>query len=226
MGERMSDKDWRYGKPDARRVLRCEKIMAELATGPLSLRDIAARIHAHPDTVGIYMDEFYAAKQVHIAGWEHSGGNPRRVYGLGNLPDVPFVKLVKVKKRITPQETARRHQLRILACLTRPMTLIELGEALGASYHFARKHIQPLHKGREVYIHARLPLGEKGALVKVYAVGSKKDADYPRRTHGELYRRMKADPDRYDKHLARRRAAKRVVAATSQPNSWAGALGL
>ena len=100
----------------------------------------------------------------------------------------------------------------MLYALRSPLTALEIADSLHMSQTLARKYIRHLHKSGKVHI-AKYVLHEN-TYVAYYIKGAGIDAEICKLTVKErrqqTYARLVADPERYDRHLARKRAMDRI----------------
>lgn len=128
------------------------------------------------------------------------------------------------------KERGERQERRILAALAvRPMTTSELQEKLSLSRPSIGNYIRRLMAApRQVRISGYAPRPEQGGKRAAYfAIGAGRDAKRPAHlTRAEQFKLLKADQERHDIHLAKRRNAVLIKRITAAPHPWFAALGV
>lgn len=89
----------RYNFTSERARLRIERILALLKVERLTVREIAARLHADPSGINPYMIHLREApRRIHIAEYDEARETGERAlarYALGDEPDAPYPKKSK-----------------------------------------------------------------------------------------------------------------------------------
>lgn len=114
---------------------------------------------------------------------------------------------------------------RILAALaTSPMTVEQLAAAsflTKSTMHLYIPHMRAAGYG--IRIDSYEP--RDGVPAAVYALGMARDAKRPKpRTVSQRFKALKADPEKYQRSLRRRRVSRLHAKVSAKPNTWFGAL--
>lgn len=207
--------------PDPRSAYQRGRIVGALADGPLTARQLAAKLHLSLSGVTLHLAAMRSSKprQVRIAGYEpnpHSQ-RPAPKYGLGSNADAKFKRSRAPKGRVSAEE----RKAKILSLLgEREMTAAELVKAV--LLERARIYVIELHADGKVHV-ARWKQDATGAYRSpMYAAGPGVDAARPdpQTEHEKCARywaRLKADPHRHAHYLQRNRMR-------NVPQTWLSAL--
>lgn len=201
-----------------------ERILAAIADAPMTAKQLADQISVTVSCILIYTKRLMAEpRQIHIAGHAPSPkGKPSPLYGPGDRPNVEYTP-----KRKPKQGNRVEMQIdRVTKALATPCTADQLGAKIHLTRSRARFYIRELRLAKLAYIASWDAPPGRGDLSPVYALGSKRDKKKPRQTRAERYRIEKADPDKHERSLAKRRARHHSAKAASKPNTWLSALGV
>lgn len=116
---------------------------------------------------------------------------------------------------------------RIMAALkVSPLTRAELCAKLHLSIGTVCYYLGHLmEKPRRVRICGYSPAVRRGRRPPIYALGSAPDKpEPPRETREDRYKKLKADDDKYNRHLTRKRVKEQLERAVQSPHGWAHAL--
>lgn len=206
---------------DPRREYQRGRILAAIASEPLTAQQLADRLHLTRDGINLILAGMRAEKPrlVHVAGHtpNPNGGRPAPMYRPGDKKDAQYVKTRAPKGRVTLEQQLERI-LKMIAA--EPMTAVAVTERMGLKR--ARLYVTDLHDQRKVHIHSwnQHPMG--GYPSPVYAVGNLPDAPRPepmstREKNARHWARLKADPQRHALHLQMQRVRRK-------PQTWFSAL--
>jgi predicted ArsR family transcriptional regulator len=200
------------------------RILAAVANEPMTARELAAHVNLHVSSVLIYTQRLMAEpRQLRVAAYAPcSRGKPAPMYGPGDAPDVDYIGTRKPRVG----ERLEKQRARVLAAMASPCTAEQLGVKLSLTVSRARVYIRELRKAKQAYIQSWASPPARGDLAPVYALGSKADKPKPRQSRALRYKLEKADQDRHDRNLAKRRARYDVAKAVARPNTWLSALGV
>lgn len=169
-------------------------------------------------------------KVIYISEYEQplTGGYPRPLFSVGNLPDVVYVpKNIKKAKRPVPRSEEKK--ARILELLTTPMTGRELAAAVFLSNEQTMDYVRLMREStpKLVFVKAYRKAAKRGQWAPVYAVGNRPDAKHPgKQTRAERYKQERKDEDAVRRANQRRKHDYLIKTLKATPVSWASALGL
>lgn len=204
-----------------------ERILAAIADEAKTTRQLAAELHISRASVAVYLRRLTISpiKHVHIERYEMlTTGRPTPFYRGGTKPDAVFQAIYVRKDKQPDRRTARIMQ--ILELLIAPKAAADLAPLMTITISGTRRYLQELRADKRIYIKSWRHPGKRGDWAPVYMIGNKPDAPKPKETRAERHAKDKADADKYERILAKRRAASRVKTATSKPSNWLSALGL
>lgn len=207
--------------PDPRSAFQRGRIVGALADGPLTARQLAAKLHLSLSGVTLHLSAMRTSKprQVRIAGYAQNPNSQRPAprYGLGSNADAKFKRSRAPKGRITAEDR-KASILKLLG--ERQMTATEIAKAM--LLERARVYVIEMHAAGAVHV-AKWKQDSTGAYRSpVYAAGPGVDAarPEPQSEHEKCARywaRLKADPHRHAHYLQRNRMRK-------VPQTWLSAL--
>ena len=203
-----------------------QKILAQVATQPMSARDLAAKVHLTVSAVLLHTKQMMSEtpRRLRIAGYDATGrGKPAPLYGPGDAPDAAYEAKRKPKQ---PDRVEARMGKLVETLEQGSYTADQLGILLCLSASRVRKYIRNLRDMRWAYISDWLAPEGRGDLAPVYALGMKADKPKPRQTRADRYRKERADPEKYSRILAQRRHLYQRAQLKQRPNTIFGALGL
>lgn len=203
-----------------------QKILAQVATQPMSARDLAAKVHLTVSAVLLHTKQMMSEtpRRLRIAEYDATGrGKPAPLYGPGDAPDVAYEAKRKPKQ---PDRVEARMGKLVETLEQGSYTADQLGILLCLSASRVRKYIRNLRDMRWAYISDWLAPEGRGDLAPVYALGMKADKPKPRQTRADRYRKERADPEKYSRILAQRRHLHQRAKLKQKPNTIFGALGL
>lgn len=204
-----------------------DRILDCIADQAKTTKQIAAELYMSRASVAIYLKRLMDStpRHAHIERYElPTTGRATPFYRLGNKPDAVFQPYYVRKPKQPDRKTARI--MDILELLTVPHTVHEICAEITLTPSGVRRYLQELKADKRIYIKGWRHPGKRGDLAPIYALGNRPDAPKRGESRSERYKREKADKDKYERILAKRRAADRAKAAASKPNTWLGALGL
>jgi predicted ArsR family transcriptional regulator len=205
---------------DPRAAFQRGRIAEALADGPLTARQLAARLHLSLSGVTLHLAAMrLAPRQVRIAGYAPNPDSQRPApkYGLGSNADTKFKKSRSLKGRISADD----RKARILQLLgERQMTAAELVNAM--LLERARIYVIEMHASGAVHVAKWKQDGTGAYRSPMYAAGPGIDAarPNPQTPHEKCARywaKLRADERRYDHHKQRNRMRKK-------PQTWLSAL--
>lgn len=204
-----------------------ERILDALVEAPISIYELGTRLDMQIPNLRRYLTRLMAGpiRHVHIEAFQRNqNGRPTPLYRFGNKPDAVFCP-DKVRKPRQPNRT-HANLRKAMEFLRSPRTAEEMGVEMCLSTSRARNYLRALRAEKKIHIKEWRHPGGRGDLAPVYWYGGRPDAPKPQETRAQRYAKDKADPEKYERILAKRRAADRVKAAKSTPNTWLSALGL
>lgn len=209
--------------PDPRREYQQGRILAAIASEPLTAQQLADRLHLSRDMILRHLAMLMAEvpRRLHVAGFETTIARPAPKYGPGDLPDAVYVPTRAPTRQNEVDEQTERAAAELKAC---PMTTSQLADKLGLSVSRTRFYVATLRADGKAYIKAwnAPPCG--GDLAPVYGLGNRPDKPKARKTGAQRYRELKADPEKHERNLAKRRVLYRIRKSTRAPQTWCSAL--
>lgn len=198
------------------------RIVAACGGEPLTAQQIAEALFMSAVSVRRYLPALLEKPRlIHVAGWERTGSRPAALYAAGVGRDAPFSRARKQRK--TPSADTQLETVAKL--LEAPMTSHAVGKALGVTTNRARFYICMLRKQKKVRITEWWP--SEGSPIPVYVQGNQPDRPRPKRmTRAEIYKQDKADAEKNDYLLARRRMLNAEASAKRKPKGIFAALGI
>lgn len=173
----------------------------------------------------VYLSRLHGAKRIHIAGHRpNPTGRPLPLFASGPGQDAVYMpKKVRKDRQPDRRETVKA---RVAALLEAPHTTNELAEKIARSPAIARRYISELKAEGRVYIMGWQHPGHRGDLAPRYKLGTRKDAVKPKQTRAERWQKEKADPERHERLLKKRRHAERMKTIRAKPQGIFAALGV
>lgn len=173
------------------------RILAALAEGPMTMRQLAERLSLSVDTIIIYIKRLRAApKRIYACGFSPNGyAKPSQIFALGDLPCVVF-----------GQNIGERHRILLLHWLKTPRTGAELELLMGLSRVSVMNYLTDLRGAKPiklVYIKEHRQVAGQGAQRPVYALGNKPDAVARRRTSAEIWAGLDAEQREFKRRQQR-----------------------
>jgi AraC-like DNA-binding protein len=215
------------GAIDPRPARTMARILELLASGPMTRSDIAETLSVSHTTVHTCLNRLMGApRQVHVCGWQRTGGRAFRLFSLGDGADAPFYQ-----KRAIPKQRTDMTEINckaLITALTPPRSVDELTKVCHCSPAYVRKYLAILmaESPRRIYIHEwRRPDGP-GPLAKVFAAGDKLDAPRLRLTTSARFQELKADKEKHERNLKLRRLSAARRRTRKKPQNVFSALGL
>jgi len=157
------------------------RILALLEHEPLSIIEIAARLHMSVTSAGRFVARLLAEKprsrRLYIAGWRHGAvpTRPVKILRAGQHLDVRYVRRADRKGRGALRDEADRKRAEVLALLAMPQTTDQLAARTGISPRLVREYLREHRAAGRVYIKAWMLPPEKGSQAPVYALGDLPD---------------------------------------------------
>ena len=157
------------------------RILALLEHEPLSIIEIAARLHMSVTSAGRFVARLLAEKprsrRLHIAGWRHGAvpTRPVKILRAGQHQDVRYVRRADRKGKGALRDEADRKRAEVLALLAMPQTTDQLAARTGIQPRLVREYLREHRAAGRVYIKAWLSPPEKGSQAPVYALGDLPD---------------------------------------------------
>jgi predicted ArsR family transcriptional regulator len=157
------------------------RILALLEHEPLSIIEIAARLHMSVTSVGRFVARLLAEKprsrRLHIAGWRHGAvpTRPVKVLRAGQHLDVRYVRRGEGGGKGALRDEADRKRAEVLALLAMPQTTNQLAARTGIQPRLVREYLREHRAAGRVYIKAWLLPSGKGSQAPVYALGDLPD---------------------------------------------------
>lgn len=226
----MSTKPRKLNSNDPRGARQRNRILAAIATEPLTAQQLADKLHLSRDGINIHLKLMKNAspRMVHVSGWLQcpKGGRPAPQYRPGDKPDAAYVTTRTPTRHLKIGQNFAIIK-RELRC--KSMTTAQLGEVLGITSNWARHFVAQLRAEKKVYIAGwkHLPAG----IAPLYTLGNREDVPKPPCDKASAYQRLKekrkSDPaaqERYERDLKRRRIQSRIVKLRNNPQTWFGVL--
>jgi len=157
------------------------RILALLEHEPLSIIEIAARLHMSVTSVGRFVARLLAEKprsrRLHIAGWRHGAvpTRPVKILRAGQHLDVRYVRRGEGKGKGALRDEADRKRAEVLALLAMPQTTDQLAARTGIQPRLVREYLREHRAAGRVYIKAWMLPSGKGSQAPVYALGDLPD---------------------------------------------------
>lgn len=169
-------------------------------------------------------------KLIYICEYEQpsTGGNPRAIFAVGDLPDVEYQPQY-VKKSPRPVPRKIEQQARVIAALAKPMTGQEVANTIHLCNEQVMIYIKILREStpKQVFIKGYQKAKHRGPWSPIYALGDKPDAPAPKeQTRAERYKKERNDPEFVEREKKRRQHSRMIEKLKKSPVSWAAALGL
>lgn len=217
---------------DPRTAYQRGRILAAIATEPLTAQELADRLHLTRDGINIHLKAMKNAepRQVHVASYDRNvqGGRPAPRYRPGDAKDAVY----------EPSRTPKRHlqvgkQLAKIKKLLRakPMSATQLGQALATSPGWARNLVARLRAAKQVYIGGWQSFGS--GIAPLYALGAREDVPRPpidpKNAYARLKRRRETDDharEVYERDLRRRAVNSKIKKLKAKPQGIFAALGV
>jgi DNA-binding CsgD family transcriptional regulator len=218
MKKRAPDYQKERGERQEQRIIEC------LMAGPKTVTTLAALLAMSRCNAEIYMRRMHKADRIHIATYEKRTGRPAPVWAVGQKTDAEYVP----NRRPSPVRTVAERVEQVKELLKAGHTSRELAEKLCVTRGRAQHYVQLLRKAGNVSVRIigwRHP-GHRGDLAPIYRIGCGEDAPKPRETRAQRYAKEKANPEKYERILRKRRVRHLVDMAKKRPNGIFGALGI
>jgi DNA-binding CsgD family transcriptional regulator len=199
-----------------------QRIIASLTEKPKTPAQIAEALSLGLSNVSIYTRRLKRQGRIYISGHEGGVGRPAPIFAVGSLPDVEYVP----KRRNAPIKTVDMRLAEVRNLLESGHTSRELGQKLHVTRGRAQKLVQMLKEQTPVRIVGWRHPGHRGDLAPIYRLGKGEDAPKPRETRAQRYAKEKANPEKHERNLKRRRAQYHIDKARKKPNGIFGALGI
>lgn len=192
------------------------RILAAIASGPLTAQELADRLHLSRDGINLHIAQMRkeTPRALHISGhvFNRKGGRPAPQYSLGDLPDATYT----ASRAPTRHEQRDKQRARAKAELkAQPMTARQLGARMGICSGWARHYIGELREEKQAYIKGWATLN--AGTAPIYAIGQREDEPKPPQDGKSVYARRKAlrkvddhAQEQYERDLARRRLNGRI----------------
>lgn len=200
------------------------RIMDALADGPMNTKALAEKLHLSRTIILKYLHQLgQEPRLVRVSGYDDRHGRPAPIYALGSEADEVFVRQAD---RPRPGRVAMRRQQIIDALTGSPMTCEQLSNIIGIQRSPIRNYLAELRNERRVHISGWTKAIKQGDIAPIYGLGNRPDAPKPRKSRQQRWKEEKADPERYDRIKAKKRAAYAVDVAVKKPQGIFAALGL
>lgn len=199
-----------------------QRVIATLTEAPKTPAQIAEALSLGLSNVSIYTRRLKRQGRIYVSGHQGGIGRPAPVFAVGSLPDVEYVP----KRRNVPIKTVDDRLAEVKKLLESGHTSRELGEKLHVTRGRAQKLVQMLREQTPVRIAGWRHPGHRGDLAPIYRLGTAPDAPKPRETRAQRYAKEKADPEKYERILRKRRARHHVDMAKKRPQGIFAALGI
>lgn len=160
------------------------RIIAALANGPMTSRQLAEKLSLSVDSIIIYVNRLRAApRRIYARGFAPNGyAKPSQIFALGDLPCVVF-----------GQSIGERHRVLLQHWLKTPRSGAELELLMGLSRVSVMNYVAELRASGKVYVESHRKMAGAGRQRPMYALGNKPDAVARRKTSAEVWAGMDAE---------------------------------
>lgn len=207
-----------------------DRILSLLRISPLTTAQLAERMFLHRSTVINHITVLRRSNQIHIGSHavDSSSGMGRisPIWSAGEGADAVY--LSKTKKATIRKQTFIPGRLEDVERLLtgQQRTAREVSILMGLSLVRTRSYIRMLRDQKRVFVKGWTTVGDTFYQAPLYLAGKGKDKPIKRATAKEYYQRIKTQPERYDKMLAKKNAQHYVNGHLKKPQSIFAALGI
>lgn len=184
------------------------RILAALAEGSMTSRQLAEKLSLSVDSIIIYVNRLRAApRRIYACGFAPNGySRPSQIFALGDLPCVVF-----------GQSVGDRHRVLLQHWLKTPRSGAELELLMGLSRVSVMNYLAELRATGKAYVESHRQMAGAGHQRPMYALGNKPDAVAHRKTSAEVWAGLDAEQREYNRR--RQRTYEAVARAKSKPQT-------